>query len=266
MFIHTPVYVWYITTTLECVERVPNKALGTVLYTSHDEMVVNRPLDGAQLRCTNKKSDTFRHDPAKNVCCLSFLIHHSRLECLPRYDICGRPLRGLIPFFRKALGVSVPAKITSGRSMRARTPVPPLMPPSRLLESRDSALGSTDENAYKPFVPTATVEVVKGTREASASNIGEAKGHVVESVERTSHDEKGSGVRSGTGPESHGERFKTGRSRERTLLVSMRDALGSSFNPETQARVFAPANVVSQWSCFPFPIPILCLRHGRKVS
>lgn len=48
-----------------------------------------------------------------------------------RYGICGRPLRGLLPFVREAVGVPISAK---GRSTRAVTPTPPKMPPSRLLK------------------------------------------------------------------------------------------------------------------------------------
>lgn len=51
-----------------------------------------------------------------------------------RYGICGRPLRGLLPFVREAVGVPISGK---GRARRAVTPAPPAMPPSRLLKPAD---------------------------------------------------------------------------------------------------------------------------------
>ncbi|CAB1112580.1 unnamed protein product [Ectocarpus sp. CCAP 1310/34] len=54
-----------------------------------------------------------------------------------RYGICGRPLRGLLPFVREAIGVPISAE---GRARRAASPPPPSLPPSRLLKPKPSSL------------------------------------------------------------------------------------------------------------------------------
>ncbi|CAM9363364.1 unnamed protein product [Discosporangium mesarthrocarpum] len=70
-----------------------------------------------------------------------------------RYGICGRPLRGLLPFVREAVGVPIyPA------GEHCPTPVPPDMPPSRLLQSPEfsGALGrggTASAGGGMPIVP-----------------------------------------------------------------------------------------------------------------
>ncbi|CAM9189791.1 unnamed protein product, partial [Ectocarpus fasciculatus] len=63
-----------------------------------------------------------------------------------RYGICGRPLRGLLPFVREAIGVPISAE---GRARRAASPPPPSLPPSRLLKPKPSSL-DVGRGATKP--------------------------------------------------------------------------------------------------------------------
>lgn len=66
----------------------------------------------------------------------------------PRYAICGRPLRGLLPFVREAVGVPI---TTVGRPKRAVPPALPPLPPSRLMMLTGEAGGDLlDTDAGDP--------------------------------------------------------------------------------------------------------------------
>lgn len=112
-----------------------------------------------------------------------------------RYGICGRPLRGLLPFVREAIGVPIS---TEGRARRAASPPPPSLPPSRLLKPKPLSL-DVGRGATKP------------ASHVGSGGMGDCPGGVR--------------VHEGAG---------TGGQQTRTLLESMVEALGLGFDIKEQ--------------------------------
>ncbi|CAM9110256.1 unnamed protein product, partial [Hapterophycus canaliculatus] len=128
-----------------------------------------------------------------------------------RYGICGRPLRGLLPFVREAVGVPISPE---GRARRAMSPPPPSLAPSRLLHPKPMSLD------VRPGANCVGSDISSGaTRLAHSSDGGgERRGGCLAGAEgeRTFGEEGGGGQHT------------------RTLLTSMVEALGPAFDVKQQ--------------------------------
>eukprot|EP00752_Nemacystus_decipiens_P003513 g3241.t2 len=121
-----------------------------------------------------------------------------------RYGVCGRPLRGLLPFVREAVAVPISAH---GRARRAASPPPPSLPPSRLL--------------LKPI--PASVDAGHGYGHAASSVDG--LGIASTTVANGAGGKNPGGV--GWAEEEEGQPT-------RTLLASMVEAMGPGFDCKEQ--------------------------------
>lgn len=110
----------------------------------------------------------------------------------------------------------LPTRVPRGTSVRASTPVPPALPPSRLLESRDGSHTVFQGGTRGRVVSAGATEKDVGMNGSSRHGFSsEASGGTMEG---------------GDGACREGG----GGSRTRTLLKSMKEALGPGFKPKEQ--------------------------------
>ena len=149
---------------------------------------------------------------------LGFFFATTTTTAYPRYGICGRPLRGLLPFVREAVGVPIS---TEGRVVQTVDPPPPRLPPSRLLkpanETSRARCGGT--LAVSDSIDETPLASCGGTR-------GGSSGRGAESGERGGD---GGALCLGREPGRGGD--------SQTLLSSMVEALGPEFDPQEQVRI-----------------------------